>query len=92
VSRHRVPQGSGAARRLDDAVKLDQHQIAGLLEDISLEFGISGSMTSVRNARSPAKLSFSSPGNNRLRPATRIAASRRLTRPLASSDTMTVHL
>ena len=38
-SRHRLAQGGGAARRLDDAVELDQREIAGLLEDLSAEFG-----------------------------------------------------
>ena len=36
---HRIAQGGGATRRLDDAVELDQHQFAGVLEDVAAEFG-----------------------------------------------------
>ena len=39
VSSHcRVAQGTSTARRFDDAVELDQYQITGLFEDISIEF------------------------------------------------------
>jgi len=47
----------------------------------------SGTMISVKQNRSRAKLPLSSPGNSGLRPATRTAASRRLARPFVFSDT-----
>ena len=48
---------------------------------------ISGTIIWVRQNRSPVKLPLSSREKSGLRPATRTAASRRLARPFASSDT-----
>jgi len=35
----RIAQGGSTARSFDDALELDQHQLAGAFEDISTEFG-----------------------------------------------------
>ena len=39
VPAHRVAQSNGAARRLDDAVELDQDEIASVLEDVAVKLG-----------------------------------------------------
>lgn len=57
---------NGAARRLNDALKFNERQVAGLLEQVTVVLAVSGWMVSVKTTRRSAIRSTSSPGNSRL--------------------------
>jgi len=84
-------QSSGATHCLENALELDKNLITRPPDEMPAEFEDLGSMTSVRRRANTAKLLASSPGTSRVYPANMIAASRRLTRSVASSDTTASH-